>query len=268
MRLPFTRRRRSRRSGFTLIEMGISVSILGGFALMLVSASETSSSMTEMGNIKAKMFRRSQKAMSRILTDLRKTDFVTLGGLEYPHVFDGGVPGAGFEDFAYVPGPMMANPGDADFGVMRSIVLSLPSDLDGDDRPEIDANGNGIPELDGDGDGTPTDGGADVNGLWNADEVMIHPDTRLCWSSEPVAYVVTATGPGGQNELVRVVGDINGEREVLARGVERIQFDTPESSGFTVPTGTIQVTLFFRVAASDGSTYRDRYTFRVGTQGR
>ena len=88
------------------------------------------------------------------------------------------------------------------------------------------------------------------------------------WSREAVAYIVTPTGPSGENELVRVTGSATGPRQVLARGVDRIQFDTAESSGFAVPTGTIQVSLFFRLTASNGIVYRDRYEFRVSTQGR
>lgn len=254
------------RGGFTVLEMGLSVSVMGVVAWMLVSASQAGSSMMEMGNLKAEMFRRSQVAVAQILDDLSRTGYVSLGGRDYPHVFDGGLPDVGFDEYEYEPGPMAARAGEPDFGVMRSIVFCLPSDLDGDGRPEIDANGDGVPELDGDGDGTPSDEGQDIAGLWDPGDVVIHPDSRLSWNSESVAYIVTATGPEGDNELVRVTGGAAGEREVLARGIERIQFDTPESSGFTIPNNTIRVQLFFRLTGSNGTVYRSRYELRVGTQ--
>lgn len=266
MKIQSSSQRKNRSAGFTIIEMAVSTSVLGAFALLLVGTGDVGSSMAEMGNAKARMHQQSQKAMNRILEDLRLTAFVTLDGQELPHVFDDGFPDAGFEDFEYVPGAVTAAPGSVGLGPMRSIILAMPSDLDGDERPEIDADGNGIPEIDGNGDGVHTDSIADIDGLWDPNEVVIDPSTRLCWSRDQVAYIVTPTGPDGENELVRVVGDINGPREVLARGVERVQFDTPESSGFAIPTETIRVTIHFRLTAADGVVYRSTYESRVGTQ--
>lgn len=246
------------RTGSTLIEMIIGVTILAILARLLIGASAASSAMTEVGNIEGEAFRQSEKAMSQILGDLRRSGFVQVDGRDYPHVFEDGEAGVGFEAHDHVPGPMAANAGDGDFGVMRAIVLCLPSDLDGDGRPELDADADGTPELDGDGDGVPTDDAADVAGLWDPQVASIHPDTRVVWSHQDVSYQVTATGPDGENELVRIVADGAGGRTVLARGVERIQFDTPTSSGFEIPGGTVRVRLFFRVRGSDGKVYRSR----------
>lgn len=249
------------RTGSTLLEMIIGVTILAVLAQMLIGASTASSAVTEAGNIEGEVFRQSERAMSRILDDLRRSGFVEVDGREYPHVFEEGEAGPGFEEHDHVPGPMAAAPGDPDFGVMRSIVLCLPSDLDGDGRPELDADRDGTPELDRNGDGVPTDELLDVGRLWHPLLASIHPDTRLVWSHADVSYQVTATGPGGENELVRVVGGVGGlpgERRVLARGVERIQFDTPDSSGFSIPGGTVRVRLFFRVRGSDGKVYRSQ----------
>ncbi|MEE2941191.1 MAG: hypothetical protein VX460_12445 [Planctomycetota bacterium] len=250
-----------RRAGSTLLEMVIGVTILAILAQMLIGASTASSAVTEVGNIEGEIFRQSERAMSRILGDLRRSGFVEVNGREYPHVFEAGEAGPGFEQHDHVPGQMAAAPGDADFGVMRSIVLCLPSDLDGDGRPELDADADGTPELDRNRDGVPTDDLLDVGRLWHPSLASIHPDTRLVWSHADVSYQVTATGPGGENELVRMVSSVAGrprERQVLARGVERIQFDTSASSGFTIPGGTVRVRLFFRVRGSDGKVYRSR----------
>lgn len=253
------RARAGAQAAFTLIEMFITVSTLGVFAMMTVGASESNSSLTEMGNIKGEMLRQSQRAIGRILQDLRLSGFVSLGGKDYPHLYDSGAAGIGFEAYEYVPGNMSASPSDADFGIMRSIVICLPSDLDGDGRPELDADGNGVPELDGNRDGTPTDSAEDVADMWDPNEVIIHPTTRLSWNRQDVGYIVTPTGPNGENELVRVTAGAAGEREVLARGVERIQFDTAETASYSIPGGTVRVRLFFRVRASDGKVYRSQY---------
>lgn len=247
-----------RRDGFTLVEMVIGVTILAVIARLLVGASEASSSMTELGNIEGEVFRQGERALGSILDDLRRSGYVTVDGKAYPHLYDAGVAGPGFEAYAYQPGPQAAVATDPDFGVVRSIVLCLPSDLDNDGRPELDADGDGTPELDADGDGTPTDDPTDVGGLWDPFENTIHPDTRVVWSHQDVGYVVTATGPGGENELVRLVDGGAGGRKVLARHVERVQFDTPATAGFTIPGGTVRVRIFFRVPDSQGRVYRSR----------
>ena len=266
MRAMFKRPKHGSRGGFTLLEMSISAAIFTTFTWMLVRSNEATVSMTDTSSVKAEILRNSQKAMDRILGDLRQTGFVTLNGREYPHVFDDGMPGVGFSEFQYTPAPIAAQPGEVGFGVMRSIVLVSPSDLDGDGRPELDADLNGIPELDGNGDGIPTDSGDDINGLWTPGEVTISQDTRLSWSNDTVGYIVTPTGINGTSELVRVTGGVVGGREVIARGIDRIQFDTTVSSGFQIPTNTVRVQLFFRVTAPDGTVYRSSYEGRVRTQ--
>lgn len=242
--------------GFTLLEMVISVTVIAVLAKMLVLSSEASSTMTTTGNIEARILNSSEKALARIVEDLRLSGEQTLQGRSYPYVFDGGVATDGFEDYAYVPAPMVALPDDADFGVMRSIVLAVPSDLDGDGRPELDANGNGVPELDGNGDGLHSDDAGDT-GDWNPAEATVATETRLSWDHSDIAYKVLL-GPTGENELVRLVSNGVEGREVLARGVERIQFDTPASSGFTIPTGSVRVRIYFRVTDEEGHVYRSQ----------
>ena len=65
-------------------------------------------------------------------------------------------------------------------------------------------------------------------------------------------------GPTGENELVRLVANGTEGEEVLARGVERIQFDTPASAGFTIPTGSVRVRIYFRVTDEEGHVFRSR----------
>lgn len=252
--------RLSGKGGFTIIEMVLGVTILAVLAKVTISASQTSGNLTELGNIEAQMFQQGERAMKAIMADLRMSGSETINGNSYPHIYENGAAGPGFTFFNHQPGPMSAAAGDADFGRMKAIVLCLPSDLDGDGRPELDADDNGIPELDGNGDGVPTDDAADV-AAWDPTVATIHPDTHVVWSYADVGYQVTATGPDGENELVRVRNDGTGVRNVLARNVERIEFDTPVSSGFSaplIPGGTVRVRIFFRVEDDAGHVYRRR----------
>ncbi len=241
-----------------MLEMVIGVTILAIIARMLIGATNASSDMTSAGNIQARAMRMSEKAMTRIAGDLRLSGEQIVNGEAFPYVFDDGAAAAPFAAYSYMPAPMTALPNEADFGVMRSIILCLPTDLDGDGRPEIDANDNGVPELDGDGDGIPTDSAADTAGLWDPTEASIHPTTRLCWSHSTVAYVVS-TGPTGESELVRLRGNGVDGREVLATGVERIQFDTRASAlaaGEILPLHCVRVRIFFRISDDEGHVYR------------
>lgn len=249
--------RGQRTAGFTLVEMVISVTIIAVLAKMLIMSSEASSTMTSTGNMEVRILASSEKAMSRIVADLRMSGEGTLNGRDYPYVYDGGAAADGFGAYAYTPAPMAAQPGEPDFGAMRSIVLCVPSDLDGDGRPELDADGDGTPELDGDGDGVPTDDAADVAGLWDPTQASVHSDTRLVWDHSDIAYKVVI-GPTGEHQLVRLVSNGAEGVQILARGVERIQFDTPASAGFTIPTGSVRVRIFFRVTDEEGHVYRSR----------
>lgn len=259
MRLQMGTKGRARvRAGFTLIEMILGVAVLAILARMVIGASSSIGSMTETGNIEARMQRESDRAMRQIMRDLRGSGYQVLNGRQYPYVFDGGVATGDFAAYSYQPAPQTAQPGDPDFGPLRSLVLCLPSDLDGDGRPELDADGNGTPELDGNGDGVPTDEAADVNGLWDPNVASITEEQkRLVWSHDDVAYVVT-TGPTGENELVRLVANGAGGRRVVARDVERVQFDTTASAPGDVPVGAVRVQLFFRTIDSDGHVMRSR----------
>lgn len=241
-------------SGFTLVELIVSLAVLTILARVLMAATETTSSMTALGNVESQAQRDAQRALSAILDDLRSTGEVTVGGLDYPYVFDGGAPDAAYNAHAFAPAPQAAAAGDADFGVLRTIVLAVPSDLDGDGRPELDADRDGVPELDGNGDGVVSDDLADI-GAWDPLRAEIDMSTGLVWSTEMIAYRLV-TGPSGENQLVRVVDGGAGGSRTLATGVERIQFDTAISSGFEIPIGSIRVRIFFRISDAEGHVYR------------
>ncbi|MEM1452750.1 MAG: hypothetical protein AAF957_13170 [Planctomycetota bacterium] len=258
MTLPIPRGPRAR-SGVTLVEMILGITVLAVLARMLVGASDGIGGLTEAGNIEARIQRSSDEALRWIMRDLRNTGYQQVDGKDYPHILVDGVGSGGFGTYTYTPAPSGAQAGDPDFGPTKGIVLCLPSDLDGNGRPELDANANGVPELDGNGDGVVSDSPADTDMHWNPSQASIHPYTKLVWSHEDVKYAVV-TGPTGENELVRFIGNGVGGRRVIARSIDRIEFDTQISAGAdgSFHPDSVRVRLFFRATDSDGHVYRSR----------
>ncbi len=189
---------------------------------------------------------------------VKTTYSVRYDGKDYPYVFDDGLPAAPeFASQAHAAAPLTAAPRDNDFGPRRSIVLVLPSDLDRDDRPELDSDRDGTPELDGNRDGTYSDDAVDVAALWDDSLNTIHPDTGLVWSHAEVSYVVVVLADGSRVLQRRVDNDVATAR-VIARHVERVQFDTSESSGWAIPLDAVRVRIFFRATDEGGRLYRAR----------
>ena len=202
--------------GFTLLERILGATVLALLAKTMISATTSVSHLTESGNLESRIQRDSDRAMGRIMEDLRMSGFHTVNGRAYPHVFLNGEPDSEFREFEHTPAPQAAAPGEAAHGPMCSIVLCAPSDLDGNGRPEIDVDGDGTPELDGNGDGSVSDEPEDVLGIWDEQSHTISARSRLVWSHEDIAYMVIESA-AGENELVRLVSNGEGGREVLAR---------------------------------------------------
>lgn len=252
-----TSKRRHRR-GFTLLELVIVVTVLTMLARMLVTTSESMSRITSTGTNVGVLQAEGEDALRQIIDDLRRSGFETVDGLEYPHVFDDGAPlDPNFALHAHAAAPPTAQPSEPDFGAQRSVVLVLPSDLDRDGRPELDADRDGWPELDGNGDGMHTDEVEDVGALWDPALNTIQPETGLVWAHDEISYVVVVLADGSR-VLQRRVNNDPATARVIARHVERVQFDTPESSGWTVPLGAVRVRLFFRSTAAEGHIFRAR----------
>ena len=246
---------RATRAGFTLLEMILGATILALLAKTMVTATTSVSHLTESGNLESRIQRDSDRAMARIMKDLRMSGFHTVNDREYPHVFLDGEPSGDFRDFEHVPAPQAAAPGEADHGPMCSIILCVPSDLDDNGRPEIDVDGDGIPELDGNGDGVVSDEPEDVEGIWDEVAHTISARSRLVWSHEDIAYVVLESA-AGENELVRLVSNGEGGREVLARSVERLTFETSQPGSASVSAGTVRVRIDFRAITESGHLFR------------
>lgn len=248
----------SHRRGFTLLELVIVLTVLTMLARMLVTTSQSMSRVTSTGTIEGVLQGEGEDALRQIIGDLRRSGFETVDGLDYPHVFDDGVPlDPNFLSHAHPAAPPTAAPGEPDFGPQRSLVLVLPSDLDRDGRPELDADRDGWPELDGNGDGVHTDEIEDVQGLWDPALNTIQPETGLVWGHDEVSYVVVVLADASRVLQRRVNNDAASAR-VVARHVERVQFDTPESSGWAVPLGAVRVRLFFRTTDAEGHIFRAR----------
>lgn len=249
---------RTARSGFSLVELVIVVTVLTVLARVLVTTSDSMSRITSTGTLETVLQGEGEDALRRIIEDLRRSGVQTVNDKEFPYVFDDGAPAA--PEFAlheHEAAPLTAIDGEPDFGPRRSLVLVLPSDLDADDRPELDADRDGTPELDGNGDGLHTDDAGDVTGLWDENANTIHADTGVVWSHEEVSYVVVVLADGSRVLQRRIDNDAVTAR-VVARHVERVQFDTAESSGWQVPLDAVRVRLFFRATDADGRLFRAR----------
>lgn len=218
----------SARAGFTLAEVVIAALILALLAGSLLGALDDLRSMTVTGSVDSKLQDSGERALMRIIEDLKRSGARRLGGKDYPYVFDGGVPANGFpvgnplNDFdahAHVPNQQMAQAGDLDFGLSREIVFIQPADANGDERPDVDANG------------------------------------EMVWNLAEFSYVLV-TRPDGINYLERRTNGANPQR--VATFVERVVFDNWESSGFAIPQDSVRVQVFLR--QRDGKGMMHRYT--------
>ncbi|MCA9001329.1 MAG: hypothetical protein KDB61_05365 [Planctomycetes bacterium] len=235
-----------------MIEIMLSVAILGVLARSLIQVSASMGSLSQSGGSQSLLQQEASKVQETLIQDLRRSGYMMVDGLKYPHVFEDGQPGFGFEDQAYQPATQEAAFGQSDFGLHRAVVFLQPSDLDGDRRPDMDLDLNGVPELDGNRDGVFSEQDADLGG-WDADSNRIDPNTGLVWSTAKVCYAVL-DGPDGRTYLERRVGGLLDRR--VAKDVERLLIETPAETGFQIPTNSLRVSLYLRRKDSDGVTYK------------
>ncbi|MDF1839543.1 MAG: type II secretion system protein [Planctomycetota bacterium] len=256
------KRNKKRRAGFTLVEVVLSAAILGVLTRSLVIASQGMGAMSKTGGSMSLLQEQATKAQNALFADLRQSGLMMVDGLSYPHIFEDGVPGAGFEAHAHVPGAQDAVVGQSDFGAHHAIVFLAPADMDNDGRPDMDLDLNGVPELDGNRDGVLSEDVNDV-GAWNQALYQIDPVTGLVWDKAGVRYAVL-DGPDGRTYLERWVGGVLDRR--IAKDVERFLVETPLETGFTIPSNAVRISLFLRRTDTDGVTYRHSAQWVVSLQ--
>lgn len=217
-----------RTSGFSLVELSIGVAVLFVLGVGLTLSMTSLRRLTLSSSVDAKLQDEAARTLGAITRELRRSGFVAPDGARsFPYVFADGAPSADFAEHAHAPAEHAAAAGDPDFGPTREIVFLLPQDLDDDGDPANGLVPDGRPDLDGRGD--------------------------LVWGADEVSYVLVA-GPGGVNVLERRVDGANGC--AVARGVERMTFDTSAEDPVGVPVGAVRVRLWLRQRDDRGATHR------------
>jgi hypothetical protein len=247
----------TRRSGTSLIEMMIVITILVILTRSLLESSKSMSQMTESTNTRALLAEQAQEAISAIVDDFHATGIRTVNGVKYPYVYENGDAADGsYPGHDHLPALQAAVAGDTDFGVPHSMIFVLPSDLDSNQRPDLDGDLNGTPELDGDGDGTLSESAADTVG-WVDTSNMIDAENGLVWSHDEFSYV-TVPGADGINWLERRFNGKAVGAERIARDIELMTIETSADTGFQIPTNALRVRMFFRRFDPSGVLYRHR----------
>jgi prepilin-type N-terminal cleavage/methylation domain-containing protein len=211
--------RRSARAGFSMVELAIGLAILSVLVLALNQSLGSVRALTSGGSAQTRLQLEAAQALRDVAREVQRSGFVPIDASHgYPYVFDDGAPpDADMALHAHVPATQTAQPGDADFGPSREVVLVTPLDADADGRPDIG------------------------------------PDGRLIWSPAVASFVVV-TGNDGVNVLQRRTN--GGSPRTVARYVERFVCDTSAQDPVNVPLGALRVRLWLRTRDEKGVVYR------------
>jgi prepilin-type N-terminal cleavage/methylation domain-containing protein len=216
------------RGGFTMLEMLIAATILLILAGSLTASLSSMRGVTNAGDVESRLQESGERILKAILTDMQRSGFVLVGGIDYPFLFNEGnanenwqaVPNGAFGVHTHPAPTHAAVVGDPDFGVTREIVFVLPQDADGDQVPDIDAAGD------------------------------------LIWGAAELSYVLV-TRADGINYVERRTDGANGQ--VIGMFVERLAFDDNDSTQLSpdpVPLGAIRVQVFLRQVDQEGLVRR------------
>ncbi len=209
--------RRRGRVGATVLEVAISS------LLMLMTAGATVRSVMDMKgaatitSASTKLTEQGERALARIIDDLRRSGFVAVGGRTYPHLFEDGIAGFDFAAHGHVPAEQSVSAEDPDYVTPRSIVFLQPADDD-----PVGTAGHGRPDV-------------DVNG-------------RLVWGAAEFSYLVVSVN--GRNQLQRRTN--GGSPRVIASDVEWVRFDDAATPGVDLPANALRVRLALRTVDAQG----------------
>jgi hypothetical protein len=213
--------RARRRAGATIVEIAVSSTLLLATAGATIQAIADMRGAATLTTTTSKLSEQGERALARIIADLRRSGFATVGGLSYPHLYLDGDAGLGFDHHDYDSATQFLAPSDPDYVTPRSIVFLQPADSDapgtpGAGRPDVDANG------------------------------------QLLWDTSEFSYVVVSVN--GRNQLQRRTDA--GSPVVIASEVEWIRFDDAATPGVNVPANALQVRLALRAVDPGGREVR------------
>lgn len=210
-----------RNAGATILEVAVSS------VLLLMTAGATIRSVADMRGAatittaSTRISEQGERALARIISDLRRSGFATSGGLTYPHLFEDGDASADFDAHDHAVAQQAVAADHPDYVNPRSIVFLQPADNDavgsaGHGRPDVDANG------------------------------------RLVWDAREFSFVVVTVA--GRNQLQRRTDAA--APEVIASDVEWVRFDDAATPGLTIPANALRVRLALRDVDAQGRVVR------------
>lgn len=240
------------RAGIGLVEVTISATILFLLAASLVEAVSQVSALERAGSVDGRLQMEVQEAVTQITEDLKAAGFVTANGKRYPYLFDDGAAGldlvAGdFTAHAHPPAAENAQAAEPDFGVNREIVFVRPSFSEvaqADDGRNYDL----FDEF-----GAPLAVPGGVNIVKRYAFPVIDGDGDAGFEATETSYVLVTAGDG-VNVLQRRRN--GGSPTAVARGVERLVFDTSNTDPVGVPVGAVRVRLWMRARDGGGTVHR------------
>ncbi|MEM7515421.1 MAG: prepilin-type N-terminal cleavage/methylation domain-containing protein [Planctomycetota bacterium] len=201
---------RSRRCGFSLLEAMITLSVFGIVMTGFMKSFDHFSRMTEQSSREYQAQAQTMNALEALVDDLSRSAFINLGGTDYPQLHE-------MNALPVLPVEFVHAPADASAGsgaLSNDVWFVLPSDGDGDNWPDLDANGQPV------------------------------------WSPVIVAYVLVPDGRGTNNLERRTSA---GAIQTVARRVASLRFEDPAAAGWEVPLETLRIRIETSVADERGS---------------
>lgn len=209
------------RGGFTIVEVAIGATLLLVLGASIVESTGSMKRMALTSSAQDQLHVQARRALGAVTDDLRRSGFIDVDGLDYPHFFNG-TPDEMYaaQDHAHEQPTKLAKEGELDWGENREVLFLLPSDIDNNGEPDI------------------------------------HPVTGdLMWDADNLVSFAVVDGNDGRPSLIRRESD--GAVRVVARDVERFYIESHSVDGQLLPN-TVRVEIYFRSFDSDGIQYKYR----------